>query len=68
MSMRLKLGIKRRFEVLNFAVPAYNPMQRYECVPAQAIEFAPDLVLYSATMLDTRLIEIHLCDMFQCRV
>lgn len=63
-----KLGIKRRFEVLNFAVPAYSPMQRYESFRRKAIEFAPDLVLYSATMLDTRLIEIHLCDMFQCRV
>ncbi|AGA31465.1 SGNH/GDSL hydrolase family protein [Singulisphaera acidiphila] len=64
----MKLGIKRRFEVLNFAVPAYSPMQRFESFRRKAIEFDPDLVLYSATMLDIRLIEIHLCDMFQCRV
>ena len=64
----LKLGIKRRFEVLNFAVPAYSPMQRFESFRRKAVEFDPDLVLYSATMLDIRLIEIHLCDMFQCRV
>lgn len=63
-----KLGLKRRFEVLNFAVPAYSPIQRLESFRRKALAFDPDMVLYSATMLDIRLIEIHLCDMFQCRV
>lgn len=63
-----KLGLTRRFEVLNFAVPAYSPMQRLETFRRKALRFDPDMVLYSATMLDPRLIEIHLCDMFQCRV
>lgn len=63
-----RLGLKRRFEVLNFAVPAYSPMQRLESFRRKALGFDPDMVLYSATMLDPRLIEIHLCDLFQCRV
>ena len=63
-----KLGLKRRFEVLNFAVPAYSPIQRLETFRRKALAFDPDMVLYSATMLDTRLIEIHLCDMLECRV
>jgi hypothetical protein len=61
-------GIARRFEVLNFAVAAYSPLQRLEAYRRKAAEFRPDLVLYAATMLDLRLLEIHLCDVFQCRV
>ncbi len=58
-------GLKRRFEVINFAVAAYSPMQRLEAFRRKALAFKPDMVLYSATMLDPRLIEIHLCDLFQ---
>ena len=58
-------GLARRFEVLNFAVAAYSPLQRLEAFRRKAVAFQPDLVLYSATMLDTRLIEIHLCDLLQ---
>ena len=60
-----KQGISRRFQVLNFAVHAYGPLQRLEAFRRKAREFQPDLVLYSATMLDTRLMEIHLCDLFR---
>ena len=52
----------RRFEVLNFAVAAYSPLQRLETFRRKAMAFQPDLVIYSATMLDLRLMEIHLCD------
>jgi hypothetical protein len=61
-------GPARRFEVLNFAVAAYSPLQRLEVFRRKAAAFEPDLVLYSATTLDTRLMEIHVCDMFQARV
>ncbi|MBV8230327.1 MAG: SGNH/GDSL hydrolase family protein [Planctomycetaceae bacterium] len=63
-----RLGLGRRFEVLNFAVAAYSPMQRLEAYRRKARQFHPDLVIYSATMLDVRLLEIHLCDMLQARV
>ena len=53
-------GIDRRFEVLNFAVAAYGPLQRYALLGRKAEAFAPDLVLYSSTTLDARLLEIHL--------
>ncbi len=52
----------RRYEVLNFAVAAYSPLQRLETLRRKAMAFHPDLVIYSATMLDLRLMEIHLCD------
>jgi hypothetical protein len=55
----------RRFEVLNFAVAAYSPMQRLESLRRKVRAFNPDLVIYSATTLDTRLLEIHLCDMLR---
>ena len=61
-------GLARRFEVINFAVAAYGPLQRLESFRRKAAPFHPDLVIYSATMLDTRLLEIHLCDMFLARV
>jgi hypothetical protein len=61
-------GSSRRFEVMNFAVAAYSPMQRLESFRRKAAEFEPDLVLYSMTLLDTRLIELQLCKMLQCRV
>ena len=50
------------YEVLNFAVAAYSPLQRLETLRRKALSFQPDLVIYSATMLDLRLMEIHLCD------
>ena len=58
-------GLSRRFQVLNFAVAAYSPLQRLESYRRKAREFHPDMVIYSATMLDTRLMEIHLCDLFR---
>ncbi len=61
-------GLARRFEVLNFAVAAYGPAQRLEVYRRKAAAFDPDLVLYSATMLDPRLLEIHLCGLVQNRV
>ena len=53
----------RRFEVLNFGVAAYSPLQRLEVLRRKVKEFHPDMVIYSATTLDIRLLEIHLCDM-----
>ncbi len=58
-------GLARRFEVLNFAVAAYSPMQRLEAFRRKAVAFDPDMVLYSATLLDNRLIEIYICDLLQ---
>jgi hypothetical protein len=58
----------RRFEVLNFAVAAYSPLQRLETVKRKVLAFDPDLVIYSATTLDIRLMEIHLCDLFRKRI
>ncbi len=62
-----KRGLKRRFQVLNFAVAAYSPLQRLETFRRKALRFKPDMVIYSATMLDIRLTEIHLCDVFRAR-
>jgi hypothetical protein len=55
----------RRFEVLNFAVAAYSPLQRLDTFRRKVLAFRPDLVIYSATTLDIRLTEIHLCDMLR---
>ena len=55
----------RRYEVLNFAVAAYSPLQRLEALRRKVLAFRPDLVIYSATTLDVRLMEIHLCDMLE---
>ena len=60
-----KRGLSRRFQVLNFAVAAYSPLQRLETFRRKSLKFQPDMVLYSATMLDNRLAEIHLCDLFR---
>ncbi|QEH37732.1 hypothetical protein OJF2_63230 [Aquisphaera giovannonii] len=57
----------RRFEVLNFAVAAYSPLQRLDTLRRKALAFRPDLVIFSATMLDLRLMEIHLCDALRTR-
>ncbi|MFO0960598.1 MAG: AMP-binding protein [Isosphaeraceae bacterium] len=54
------LKVPRRFEVLNLAVAAYSPQQRAEQFRRIGACFEPDLVLYSATMLDPRLTELHL--------
>lgn len=62
-----KRGAHRRFEVLNFAVAAYSPLQRYDTFLRKALPFQPDMVIYSATMLDLRLLQIHLCNLFQAR-
>jgi hypothetical protein len=61
-------GRPRRYEVLNFAVAAYSPLQRLETLRRKVIAFQPDLVIYSATTLDVRLMEIHLCDLLRQRI
>jgi hypothetical protein len=58
-------GRQRRYEVLNFAVAAYSPLQRLETLRRKVLTFHPDLVIYSATTLDIRLMEIHICDMLR---
>lgn len=63
-----KSGSIRKFEVLNFAVAAYSPLQRVEVFRRKAAEFQPDLVLFSVTMLDIRLTQLHLLKVLQCRV
>ncbi len=63
-----KPGRPRRYEVLNFAVAAYSPLQRLEALRRKVMMFEPDLVIYSATTLDIRLMEIHLCDLIRQRV
>jgi hypothetical protein len=60
-------GLERRYETLNFAVAAYSPMQRLEACRRKVFAFRPDLLIYSATLLDLRLMEIHICDMLQAR-
>ena len=65
---RHQLANFRRFEVLNFAVAAYSPMQRLDVLHRKVMAFRPDLVIYSATTLDLRLMEIHLCEMLRKRV
>jgi len=65
---RQGLSPPRRFEVLNFAVAAYSPLQRLDTLKRKVLSFHPDLVIYSATTLDIRLAEIHLCDLFRKRV
>ncbi len=65
---RQGLSPDRRFEVLNFAVAAYSPMQRLETLRRKVLKFHPDLVIYSATTLDLRLMEIHLCEMLRKKV
>jgi hypothetical protein len=57
-------GVDRRFEVVNFAVAAYAPLQRLESYRRKARLYEPDMVIYSATLLDLRLTEIHLCDIY----
>jgi hypothetical protein len=64
----LAAGQPRRYEVLNFAVAAYSPLQRMEVLRRKVLAFHPDLVIYSATTNDIRLMEIHLCDMFRKRI
>jgi len=65
---RQGLSRARRFEVLNFAVAAYSPLQRLDTLKRKVLPFHPDLVIYSATTLDIRLMEIHLCDLIRKRV
>jgi hypothetical protein len=67
-SLRLGLKPPRRFEVLNFGVAAYSPMQRLETLRDKVMAFHPDLVIYSATTLDIRFMEIHLCDILRNHV
>jgi hypothetical protein len=62
---RRNVADQRRFEVLNFAVAAYSPLQRLETLRRKVLAFQPDLVIFSATLLDLRLTEIHLCDILR---
>jgi hypothetical protein len=64
-SARLGLGSALRFEVLNFGVAAYSPMQRLQTLRMKVMSFHPDLVIYSATTNDIRLMEIHLCELLR---
>ena len=41
-------GLARRFEVINFAVAAYGPLQRLETFRRKAAPYNPDLVVYVA--------------------
>jgi GDSL-like Lipase/Acylhydrolase family len=61
-------GATGRYEVLNFAVAAYSPLQRLEALRRKVLAFHPDLVIYSATTLDVRLTEIHLCELLRQRI
>jgi hypothetical protein len=65
---RRGLSPPRRFEVLNFAVAAYSPLQRLETLRRKVLAFQPDLLIYSATTLDSRLMEIHLCELLRKKV
>ena len=65
---RMGLVPGRRFEVLNFGVAAYSPMQRLETLRTKVMAFEPDLVIYSATTNDIRLTEIHLCEILRKRI
>ncbi len=60
--------LERRFEVLNCAMAAYSPLHRLIGYERYGREFEPDLVIYAATMLDPRLLEIHLCGLLQSHV
>lgn len=58
-------GVERRFEVHNLAMAAYSPLHRLDAFVKKAMRLEPDLVLYSATRLDTRLLQIHLVSLIQ---
>jgi hypothetical protein len=62
-----KRGQTRRFEVLNFAMAAYSPLHRLETFERKVRDFQPDLVLYSITRLDLRLLQIHVVGLLQER-
>ncbi len=47
---------------------AYGPGQRYEAFHRKALAYRPDAVLYASTMLDPRLLEIHLGGLIKNRV
>ena len=61
-------GLDRRFEVLNFAMAAYSPTHRLETYVRKVRDAEPDLVLYSVTMLDARLLDIHLRSLLRERI
>ena len=63
-----KVGLPRRFEVLNFAMAAYSPLHRLESLARKVLPTRPDLVIYSATRLDDRLLQIHLMGLLQDRI
>jgi lysophospholipase L1-like esterase len=67
-SARLGIAPSRRFEVLNFGVAAYSPMQRLESLRTKVMAFHPDLVIFSASTNDIRFLEIHLCDMLRKKI
>jgi hypothetical protein len=58
-------GLDRRFEILNFSMAAYSPLHRLDAFRRKVPAFEPDLVLYAATRLDPRLLEIQLCNLVQ---
>lgn len=63
-----RMGLGRRFEVLNYSMAAYSPLHRLETFRRKAAGHGPDLVLYAGTLLDPRLLELHLCGLLQARI
>jgi lysophospholipase L1-like esterase len=53
-------GLPRRFEVLNCAMAAHSPYHRLLTYQHALRAWQPDLILYAATLIDARLLEIHL--------
>ncbi len=53
-------GKHKRFEVINFSVPGYNPSQEFEVLKEKAIKFNPDMVILCFCGNDT-----HVCNYIQ---
>lgn len=61
-------GLDRHYEVMNWSMAAYSPLHRLEAFRRKAAEFQPDLVLHAVTLLDPRLLELHLCGLIRDRI
>lgn len=60
-----RLGLDRRFEVINFGVAAYGPPQRLDTLVNRVRAYEPDLVICAANLIDTRLMELHLRELMR---